>query len=324
MMKALYSGVSGMRSHQTKMDVIGNNIANVNTNGYKSQRATFRDIYYQTLSNPSEATAVLVGGTNASQVGYGAQIGSVDTIHTISGYSPTNKETDIYINGDGYLAVLDNSGKTSYTRLGALNFDSEGNLVDVKGSRVVGYDNGIDDTNPNDIKFDTDDNIDLNATLGHTVDASGNITGYSTNYRLGPINIKNFDSYGNITINNDGTITATVIKDINDNKDINDGAKKGTIVTIGFIPTAYVPNQNALILEGNSYYRAGNNTGDIIYEVPGSGLTGSIVTGGLEMSNVDLANEFSDMIVTQRGFQANTKIISVVDQMLEELVNLKR
>ena len=293
MMKALYSGVSGMRSHQTKMDVIGNNIANVNTYGFKTQRATFRDVYYQTLKNPG-APGDDRGGTNASQVGYGAQIGSIDTIRTISGYSPTSKGTDIYINGDGYLAVKNSSGETLYTRLGALNFDESGNLVDVNGSRVVGWDN----EGSNAIKTKTEDGntvIDLENTLKTDPDV---------------ISIKDYDKYNNITINSDGTITAV---DENDK-----------IVTIGAIPVFKIPNQDALVLEGNSYYSSGNNAGTPIINIPGAGGTGALVTGGLEMSNVDLANEFSDMIITQRGFQANTKIISVVDQMLEELVNLKR
>lgn len=290
MMKALYSGVSGMRSHQTKMDVIGNNIANVNTYGFKTQRATFRDVYYQTLKNPG-APGDDRGGTNASQVGYGTQVGSIDTIHTISGYSPTNKGTDIYINGDGYLAVKNTSGETLYTRLGALNFDESGNLVDVNGSRVVGWDND----GANAIKTDADGNMDSENTLKTDPDV---------------ISIKDYDKYNNITINSDGTITAV---DENDK-----------IVTIGAIPVFKIPNQDALVLEGSSYYSAGNNAGEPIINIPGAGGTGALVTGGLEMSNVDLANEFSDMIITQRGFQANTKIISVVDQMLEELVNLKR
>ena len=288
MMKALYSGVSGMRSHQTKMDVIGNNIANVNTYGFKTQRATFRDVYYQTLRSPG-APGDDRGGTNASQVGYGAQIGSIDTIHTISGYSPTNKPTDIYINGDGFLAVMNSNGDTLYTRLGALNFDEQGNLVDVNGSRVI----GLDDTGDNIYKTKTVD--------GKTVTDFDNVD---------VIKIEGHNSLENITINGDGSITA-----------VND---KDEIVTVGWIPVYNIPNQDALVLEGNSYYSRGNNTGEPTANTPGAGGTGPLVTGGLEMSNVDLANEFSDMIITQRGFQANTKIISVVDQMLEELVNLKR
>jgi len=288
MMKALYSGVSGMRSHQVQMDVIGNNIANVNTYGFKTQRATFRDVYYQTLKSPG-APGDDRGGTNASQVGYGSQIGSIDTIHTITGYSPTNKETDVYINGDGYLAVMNSNGDTLYTRLGALYFDEAGNLVDVNGSRVLGLDND----GGNEYKTKTVD--------GKTVIDFDNVD---------VIKINNYKDFDNIKINSDGTITAVDTDD--------------KIVTIGAIPVYKIPNQDALILEGNSYYSVGNNAGTPIANTAGSGGTGGLVTGALEMSNVDLANEFSSMIITQRGFQANTKIISVVDQMLEELVNLKR
>lgn len=288
MMKALYSGVSGMRSHQTKMDVIGNNIANVNTYGYKSQRVTFRDVYYQQIKNPTKPddSPTLRGGTNASQVGYGAQVGSVDTIHTISGWAPTNKPTDVFINGEGYFMVQNASGEKFYTRYGAFNFDSAGNLVDSSGSLVMGV---------NDLsKVGADGDIPESALEAVKVDLS---------------------KYTNITINQDGTITGLGLKGT---------ADEDKIVELGQIAIANVPNQDALVLEGNSYYVKSNNTGTITYHEAGLKGTGTLITGALEMSNVDLANEFSDMIMTQRGFQANTKIISVVDQMLEELVNLKR
>lgn len=297
MMKALYSGVSGMRSHQTKMDVIGNNIANVNTYGYKSQRVTFRDVYYQQLKTPGSASDER-GGINPSQVGYGAQVGSVDTIHTISGWTPTNQPTDVFINGEGYFAVETSTGEELFTRLGALGFDSAGNLVDVNGSRVKGW---------------NEDDVDVDTSTGKV-----SVTGDPKAITIEPpSDVK----YENITINPDGTITAIYNNQANDKDPKND-----TIVTLGLVAVANVENQNALVLEGNSYYRRSNNTGDITYEIPGSkgSGTGALISGALEMSNVDLANEFSDMIVTQRGFQANTKIISVVDQMLEELVNLKR
>jgi flagellar hook protein FlgE len=287
MMKALYSGVSGLRSHQTKMDVIGNNIANVNTNGYKTQRATFRDVYYQTVSNPGQASSG-IGGTNSSQVGYGAQIASVDTIHTLSGYSPTNKETDIYINGDGFLKVKDASGNMFYTRYGALNFDSQGQLVDSNGSIVMGL-NGA-------VTAATNATIPEASLVGIDID---------------------IDKFSNITINSDGTITGVGL-------DSTDAATYNKVTTLGLIAISTIPNPAALQLDGSSYYTAGNNTGTITYHAAGLGGSGSLVTGGLEMSNVDLANEFSDMIITQRGYQANSKIITVVDEMLEELVNMKR
>lgn len=295
MMKALYSGVSGMRVHQTKMDVIGNNIANVNTYGYKTQRATFRDIYYQQIKNPSAGSADR-GGTNSGQVGYGVQIGSVDTIHAITGYTPTNKSTDVYINGEGFFVVEASTGERLYTRLGALGFDSEGNMVDVNGSRVYGW--------------------NATGTPPAMPGTLGNIE--AIKLPTPPADYK----FNNITINPDGTISALYSYTGTGTP----SADADKIVTIGQVAVASIENQDALVMEGNSYYRTSPNTGKVTYEVPGSkgSGTGSLVAGALEMSNVDLANEFSDMIITQRGFQANTKIISVVDQMLEELVNLKR
>lgn len=276
MMKALYSGVAGLRSHQTKMDVIGNNIANVNTASYKAQRVTFADVYY-----------------NTTNVGYGAKVSSVDTMHSLSGYSPTDVSTDLYINGDGYFSVKNSSDEIFYTRNGAFNFDASGNLVDSSKSNVLGW----------------------NSTDLSTVDSTGdpvavNILPASTDV-----------TYTNININSDGTITATY----NNNVSTTD-AKNNTIVTLGCIAVANVPNQNGLVLRGNSYYSEGKDTGAIVNYTPGkSGSgTGSIITNALEMSNVDLATAFTDMITTQRGFQANSKVITTVDSMLEELVNLKR
>ncbi|KAF5052624.1 flagellar hook-basal body protein [Sedimentibacter saalensis] len=297
MMKALYSGVSGLRSHQTKMDVIGNNIANVNTYAYKSQRTTFSDVYYQAVQNPSKAVAGTVGGTNSSTVGYGAQVSSIDTIHTLSGYSPTNKSTDLYINGEGYFIVQNASGEKFYTRNGAFNFDSQGNLVDSNGSLVMGI-------------VGTDVPADLSTIKNELTTADGGAGTGASGIKV--INIANFKNYTNVTINSDGSITAS---DMTDNNNIK---------TLAVITVATVPNQGALVSEGGSYYSAGNNTGIITAYAPGLSGSGGLVSGGLEMSNVDLANEFSDMIITQRGYQANSKIITVVDEMLEQLVNMKR
>lgn len=137
MVKSMYSGVTGMKSHQTKMDVIGNNIANVNTYGFKSSRATFRDVYYQNLRNAAAPSAT-TGGTGPSGVGYGASIGSVDLLMTRSSVTNTGNQMDVAINGDGFFQVMDADGNTFYTRAGMLDIDSEGNLVDMNGYYVLG------------------------------------------------------------------------------------------------------------------------------------------------------------------------------------------
>ena len=290
MMKSLYSGVAGLKTHQTKMDVIGNNIANVNTAAYKSQRVNFADVYY-----------------NTANVGYGSKVSSIDTVHTLSGYSPTDVSTDLYISGDGYFSVENANNETLYTRNGAFKFDSTGNLIDASGNNVLGWSLNGDSK----LKV-TDDVVDISGTIADTVDPSA-------------INIAAPDdvTFTNITINTDGTITATYNytgTDATSDK----AAKDDTIVTIGLVGVATIPNPNALVLEGNSNYALSKDTGEPTYYVAGTGGSGEVIANALEMSNVDLAGAFTDMITTQRGFQANSKIITTVDEMLEALVNLKR
>lgn len=137
MVRSLYSGVAGMTSHQTKMDVIGNNISNVSTYGYKVSRATFRDVYYQTTNAATSATAIR-GGTNAAQVGYGTALGSIDVNHAQSIMTTTGYSLDVAITGEGYLQVQDPEGNIFYTKAGMLDIDASGNLVDINGNFVLG------------------------------------------------------------------------------------------------------------------------------------------------------------------------------------------
>ena len=137
MLKSMYSGVAGMKAHQTKMDVIGNNIANVNTYGFKASRTTFSEVYYQTTSSASGATAN-TGGQNASQIGYGSQVSGIDILMTRSGFQSTDKATDVAIAGEGFFQIADADGNKYYTRSGNFTFDSAGNLVDTNGNFVLG------------------------------------------------------------------------------------------------------------------------------------------------------------------------------------------
>jgi flagellar hook protein FlgE len=397
MLRSLFSGVSGLKTNQTKMDVIGNNIANVNTYGFKGSRVTFRDMYYQTLSGSSNASGNM-GGGNSSQIGYGTSVGSVDLLNTRSGFASTGQGMDCYINGEGYFVVKDGTGNERLTQVGTFSFDGSGNLVDGQKNFVCGYPvksitgkvsisgasvdfgktNGTElngytlvvkhddagDTTPKvtadkakktitvTVKTGTDitkgtlqDALKdptawtwANDTTGNPAKPAGLVNEAATvdgaadpqikndkiadtsgmiapvgnfDYTAAPVKIVNpFGELTGVTIGADGTITGQ--------------DTKGTIQIIGQIALANVPNPQALTLEGSSYFKAVNNTGTITYSSPGSKNVGALKTGGLEMSNVDLATEFSDMIMTQRGFQASSKIITVSDEMLEELVNLKR
>ncbi|NLL33878.1 MAG: flagellar hook-basal body complex protein [Clostridiales bacterium] len=137
MVRSLYSGVSGMKVHQTKMDVIGNNIANVNTYGFKSSRASFSDLYYQTLSS-AEGSSPAAGGVNSSQIGYGVQFSGIDKIMERAAFTTTDRNLDVAIAGEGFFQVRDGEGNTYYTRAGILYIDTSGYLVDGNGNFVLG------------------------------------------------------------------------------------------------------------------------------------------------------------------------------------------
>lgn len=307
MSRALYTAVSGLKSHQTRMDVIGNNIANVSTYGFKTSRVTFRDVFYQNMSSGSAPTAegAGMGGQNPSQVGYGAMVGSIDTNQAKTGYAPTGYATDCYVNGEGFFVVTDTatdgeSGNIKYTRLGAFDFDSAGNLVDSNGQYVCGFEmpevDGVVVGALSAIKFD----IEAEGTplSNISIGADGKLTALnSSGIRVG--------------FTADGALT----------EDPDNDACMG-------IAIANIPNPGGMIMDGNSYYVPSGNAGltedGLDYYQAGTNNMGSLKTGGLEMSATDISQEFSDMIMTQRGFQANSRIVSVVDSMLEEVVNLKR
>lgn len=138
MLRSLSSGVAGMKAHQTRLDVIGNNISNVNTYGFKSSRTTFSSVYYQTTTAAKASTAINGGGVNSNQIGYGSQVMGIDVLMSRSGFSSTGQSTDLAIAGEGFFQVMDGSGNIYYTRNGAFRFDSNGYLVDTNGNYVLG------------------------------------------------------------------------------------------------------------------------------------------------------------------------------------------
>ncbi len=137
MMKSLYSGVAGMKTHNQRMDVIGNNVSNVNTTGYKTSTVTFKDVYYQTKAGASSGDATS-GGTNPTQIGYGSSLGTVNQVMTQSGFTYSDSVYDCAIEGEGFFQVIDEAGNIFYTRSGVFSVDSYGNLVDANGYIVLG------------------------------------------------------------------------------------------------------------------------------------------------------------------------------------------
>ncbi|MCI1955017.1 MAG: flagellar hook-basal body complex protein [Oscillospiraceae bacterium] len=284
MMRCMTSAIAGLKAHQTAMDVVGNNIANVNTNSFKSSSTSFRDTMYQQIAAGSAGDANRAG-VNPSQIGYGATAAGVTVDNTKGGENATGKNNDVYIDGEGYLIIGDGAkGGTDafpgykYTRVGELSVDSQGYLTDGNGNYVC----------------------------GQTYDGTNFTPAYGAGVQ--PVAIKLPANAKDTAIGSDGTITCNV---------------GGTVATVGRIGVATFTNASGLEQVGGSYYRTTNNAGTTTYNVPGSGSSGGLVTGALESSNVDLATEFSNMIVYERGYQANTKIISVADEMLQSLVNMK-
>lgn len=137
MMKSLYSGVAGMKTHNQRMDVIGNNVSNVNTTGYKTSTVTFKDVYYQTKAGASSGDATS-GGVNPTQIGYGSKLGTVNQLMTQSGFTYSDSVYDCAIEGEGFFQVMDEAGNTYYTRTGVFSVDSYGNLTDANGYIVLG------------------------------------------------------------------------------------------------------------------------------------------------------------------------------------------
>lgn len=463
MMRSLYSGVSGMQNHQTRLDVIGNNVANVNTTGFKRGRVNFQDMISQQLSGAARPTTE-VGGVNPKEVGLGVMTASIDTIFTQGNLQSTGVSTDVAIQGNGFF-ILKNGEESFYTRAGAFSLDSEGTLVNpANGMRVQGWmaeelngemvlntagstediiipvgtkdpakatqnvdfacnlnkntpeildgaseadiakgtwatEQKIYDSfgnqhmlsvsftrvvgNPNQwqatvtvnpdgevptetrVGLGTTDgtentflvNFDNNGTLLSVTDSAGNITNpegevviqasfnvpeanpdeagnpyrQTLNINLGTIgsqkntitqsasqsSTKAFyqDGYtmgylDNFKIDSTGTITGVY--------------SNGTNRIIGQLALASFTNQGGLEKAGENTYVESNNSGMANIGTSGIAGKGSLLAGSLEMSNVDLTEQFTDMIVTQRGFQASSKTITTADTLLETVMNLKR
>jgi len=418
MMRSMFSAVSGLRNHQVRMDVIGNNIANVNTVGFKSSRVTFQDMVYE-LQKSASAPGGNLGGSNPQQVGLGMMVRSIDTLMTQGSLESTGKSTDLAIQGEGFFVLDTGQGKT-FTRVGAFDINLRKDLVDpATGYYVMGW---MVDNNPlKSSQIDTSmspthisipigqmmiakatENVtftgwlDADAADGATATADVQVydeqgTGHHltiTFTKQAAVNTWSYDidiaggtgtltnDAGTLVFNSDGslntgaggsTINTLTITPLNgasafdveldftksiqlaaDKSDIiaqyQDGFPMGILENFsigvdGVITGTFTNGMNkqlarialgtfgnpaGLLKSGATMFKQSNNSGELRYGAPTEGANGSLVSGSLEMANVDLSREFTNMIITQRGFQANSRIIGTSDEMLQELVNLKR
>ena len=463
MMRSLWAGVAGLQNHQTRMDVLGNNIANVNTNGFKKGRVTFQDMLSQTLAGAAKPTDE-VGGVNPQQVGLGMMVATIDTIHTQGALQSTGVMTDVAIQGNGFY-VLKDGDKRFYTRNGAFGLDQDGRLVNpTNGMRVQGwmaqnaggqafinnaaevqdlvipvgskdpakattdvyFASNLDKRTPEipagatdqtvqagtwQTTFDVFDSfgrvhkLQVNFTKAPgvanrwqaavTVDP-GAATATNTRVQIGTVAgatntfLLDFDNLGALAgVRNAqggnaviaGALQAAVSFDVPDTTlpagqatvrqtfNLNLGSvgayrdaitqfaeasstkavrqngygmgyletfkidQTGTITgvytngsnrVIGQIALGSFTNPGGLEKAGENTYVVSNNSGTANVGASGTAGKGKVIAGTLEMSNVDLAEQFTDMIVTERGFQANSRTITTSDQMLQELLQLKR
>lgn len=390
MLRSLYSGISGLRAHQTMLDVTGNNIANVNTTAFKASATQFQDTLSQ-LSKGAAAPTDAAGGSNPAQVGLGVQVAGISTNFAQGSSQTTGKASDMLISGDGFF-VTEEGGETVYSRAGSFDFDSAGRLVTPSGAVVQGWgaaDGVVNEGSPvgdlalpanSVIAGEETGKITMTGTLpsdavgGFTVlrdvkvyDASGaarTLTVTFTKDAAGknwtvsgtdgatsgptPLSVDqdgvagaNSFAIGGITVDLSGL---TAMAGINTVASAQDGSAAGALESYSFGPDgtlvglfsngeqkalgrialATFTNPGGLEKTGSNGYRATFNSGTPELGAPGSTGLGSLTGGALEMSNVDLSQEFTNLIVAQRGFQANARIITTSDEVLQELTNLKR
>ncbi|GAB2491227.1 flagellar hook-basal body complex protein [Alkalibacterium psychrotolerans] len=286
MLNSLFSGITGMKGQQTKMDVIANNISNVNTTGFKAQRVRFQDMISETNANAQGPNNGGRGGLNAQQVGLGTQVAATDVMMQGGSLQFTGRALDFGIqNGDNSFFVVSedggDSGMMQYTRDGGFYTDNEGNLTTSNGFRLMGY---------------------SEANMGNP--SAANLEALAIPQERDGLTLQDY------SIDNTGTILGTY--------------SDGNAYVIGRIAMSNFANPDGLEKAGENIYNASANSGVPQYGGPSDDGFGLVRSGFMEMSNVDLATEFTEMIVASRAYQANSRSITTSDEMLQELINLKR
>ena len=289
MLRALSSGVSGIQQFQNRLDVIGNNIANSNTIAFKAARTDFADAFSQTLQVSSASSSG--SGQAGMQVGSGVITSSVKNIFTQGALNRTGVGTDLAIDGDGFFVVRDPVSLVEYvTRAGDFRLDSNNYIITNKGHRVQGF------NTPDQSATGPRGDIQINALLSpSTTSPTATMTTFS------------ISRGGNVSVH----------------------MSDGTEFSRAQILMQRFSDPQALLKEGDNLFSGIAAAGPLggttpTAGAPGSNGLGSIESSALELSNVDLANEFANLIAPQRGFQASARIITTSDEILQELVNLKR
>jgi len=412
MIRSMFSAVSGLRAHRTMLDVVGNNIANSSTAGFKSSSTVFEDVLSETVRTVGAgAEDGSTGGTNPSQIGLGVAVSRISTNFSQGALQATGRQLDFAIRGDGFF-VAEGGGDRSYTRAGSMSLDAQGRLVTAGGDFVQGWTadaSGVVDSNTVVGQISVPIGTTAPPVATSTIDLAGNlpadaqigdsfVSGVQVFNSLGDTemlglnfektagnqwtvtatdgsgtavaltdNVLTFDANGQLTVPADGGIdlAAGAIPGF-DAMTVNINSGIGNVTQFGELSTLAVADQNgygAGILQsismsqegmlvgsfsngvnrplaqlaianftnpeglektGSSMFSATINSGAPQLSVAGNGGRGLISSGTLEMSNVDLAEEFVTLITAQRGFQANSRVVTSSDEVLNDIVNLKR
>ena len=262
MVRSMVAGVAGLKAHQSKLDVIGNNIANVNTTGYKKQRAEFADLFYQVLQYAGTSTSETTISPTGIEVGIGVRPVAIQKMFSQGHPKETENNLDIAITGNGFFQIELPDGNIAYTRAGSFKLDNDGNVVNAEGYRLI---------------------PELTIPEGAT----------------------------QINIGTDGTVS--VIEGNQTEVNI-----LGQIEIVNFI------NPAGLHSLGDNLFINTNASGDPVAGVPGLDGFGQLRQGFLELSNVKLVEEMTDLITGQRAYEANSKTIQTADSMLQTVNGLKR
>ena len=411
MLRSMISASSALRFHQTFMDVVANNIANVNTVGFKSSRITFQEMMNQVISSGvGPDPAANRGGINPIQIGLGMMLGGVQTQFLQGGLQATGRNSDLAIQGEGFF-IYQGPNQQYYSRDGTLDISTDGKLVNPNtGMYILGWQavNGsVDPSGPltpitialgSGVTAQQTENVTFGGNLNSSADTgeatsvtfeiydsmgtshyitltfekqAANTWSVTASTNDPDVTITNpsltdieFDAQGQVTAGGTQTMQIQLANGADTPQDINlnlsgltqladlsevraisqDGNAAGALIgfdvaasgmvmgvysnglrqAVGQIALATFRNPAGLIKIGQNLFAESANTGDRVVGVAGTGERGQINAGYLEMSNVDLATQFTDMIRAQRGFQANSRVITASDQMLTELVNIVR
>lgn len=417
---ALFNAISGLTNYQKVLDVVGNNLANMSTPGFKRSSVAFKELFYQTIKGASGTTNG-VGGSNPIQFGLGSAIASINTHYTQGMLETTGRATDLAISGNGFF-VLGKGSDVAYTRNGNFSLDVEGHLVNSSGYFVKGWGaiNGEVDTSAEmqNIQISLGGDTIAKATTEMTF--GGNLDASQDEYAAGPpetggkyvLETVTYDSLGRshtlkmtytksaspgagqsqwhwsgeidgaergngeIVFDADGQFDAAsstadphityspgegaddmtvnfdfsgvthlstpgeysvIVNDqdgfqagtlesfaIDQNGEIVGSFNNGMTQVLGQLALADFVNPEGLEKGDSGILRETINSGTAQVGTAGTGSRGAISSGSIEISNVDMSTEFTNMIIAQRAFQANSRVISVVDEMLQEMANLKR